>query len=161
MGLEIERKFRVKSDAYKREAIRSIHILQGYIAVTPTRTVRLRITDNEAFLTIKGPSPDGGLSRYEWEKTITIEEARALLPLCSSALIEKVRHIIPVAEHTFEVDEFMGRNRGLVIAEIELKSPDEYYPRPAWLGDEVTGQRRYHNASLLRHPYDEWCDEER
>ena len=157
--LEIERKFRVVGD-YKPHVNRSMHLVQGYIA-SGRRTVRVRIADNKAWLTIKGPSRDGGLSRFEWEKEIALREALELIQLSEGAVIEKYRHIVEYEGHTFEVDEFLGENEGLVIAEVELESPDEEFARPEWLGDEVTGIKRYYNSHLRAYPYSAWSDEER
>ena len=155
-GLEIERKFLVrKGDAYKRAAFASSHIQQGYIRCE-NATVRIRLRDDKAFLTIKGHSMDGGLSRYEFEKEITPTEASNLLKLCSGGLIDKRRWLVKSGSHTFEVDEFFGENEGLVVAEVELGSEDETFERPAWLGEEVTGDRRYYNSSLTKVPYSEW-----
>ena len=157
--LEIERKFRVVGD-YKPYISRSMHLVQGYIA-SGRRTVRVRIADDKAWLTIKGPSRDGGLSRFEWEKEIGLREALELIQLSEGAVIEKYRHIVEYEGHTFEVDEFLGENLGLTIAEVELESPDEEFMRPEWLGDEVTGIKRYYNSHLRAYPYSAWSNEER
>ena len=158
--MEIERKFLVKDSAYRHEAHSSSHIRQGYICSDRGRTVRVRLRDNEAYLTIKGPSMDGGLSRYEFEKTITRDEAEHLLALCEPGIIDKTRFLVDCGAHTFEVDEFHGDNDGLVMAEVELGAPDEPYERPDFLGQEVTGDRRYYNSHLRKHPYKEWRDEQ-
>ena len=158
-GMEIERKFLVKGNAYKKQARAARHILQGYICSEKGRTVRVRLRDDEAFLTIKGPSPDGGLSRYEFETSINGHEAMQLLKLCEPGIIDKTRYLVDCGSHTFEVDEFHGDNDGLVIAEVELKAPDEDYQRPDFLGEEVTGDRRYYNSHLRRNPYRLWKDE--
>ena len=159
MAQEIERKFLVVGE-YKHLAHSSSHLVQGYIA-SGRRTVRVRISDERAWLTIKGPSMDGGLSRFEWEKEIEAREALELLPLCEGALIDKHRHYIKVGNHTFEVDEFHGDNEGLTIAEVELSSADEEFIRPEWLGAEVTGTKRYYNSHLRAHPYKDWSEEEK
>lgn len=159
MAQEIERKFKVVGE-YKELAHNSMHLVQGYLA-SGRLTVRVRIADKGAWLTIKGASPDGGLSRYEWERPIELKEALELLQLAEGALIEKRRYLVEYEGHTFEVDEFEGDNEGLTIAEIELQSADEEFARPAWLGEEVTGQKRYYNSHLRRHPYKEWSEEER
>ena len=159
MAQEIERKFLVVGE-YKHLAHSSIHIVQGYVA-SGRRTVRVRISDDRAWLTIKGPSHDGGLSRFEWEIEIESRRALELLPLVEGALIDKRRYFIDVDGHTFEVDEFYGDNLGLVVAEVELQSADEEFARPEWLGREVTGQKRFYNSHLRAHPYSEWSDEER
>lgn len=155
MHTEIERKFLVRGD-YRKDAFKAIPMQQGYICNGSGRTVRVRICGDTAFLTIKGPSHDGGLSRYEWEKEIPVQEARELMELCDSGRIYKTRHLVKVGAHTFEVDEFHGDNEGLVVAEVELSAPDEAFEHPDWLGEEVTGDRRYYNASLCRNPFKNW-----
>ena len=159
MAQEIERKFLVVGE-YKNLAHTSMHLVQGYIA-SGRCTVRVRISDDRAWLTIKGPSMDGGLSRFEWEHEIPAKEALALLPLCEGALVDKRRYLVDFEGHTFEVDEFYGDNEGLVIAEVELQSVDEVVVYPAWLGKEVTGIRRYYNSQLRAHPYCLWSDGEK
>ena len=157
MAQEIERKFLVVGE-YKNLAHSVMHLVQGYIA-SGRRTVRVRISDDRAWLTIKGPSHDGGLSRFEWEKEIEAREALELLPLCEGALIDKHRYLVNVGDHTFEVDEFHGDNEGLTIAEVELSSTDEEFIHPEWLGAEVTGIKRYYNSHLRANPYKEWSNE--
>ncbi|MBR4870555.1 MAG: CYTH domain-containing protein [Alistipes sp.] len=157
MAQEIERKFLVVGE-YKNLAHSVMHLVQGYIA-SGRRTVRVRISDDRAWLTIKGPSHDGGLSRFEWEKEIEAHEALELLPLCEGALIDKHRYLVNVGDHTFEVDEFHGDNEGLTIAEVELSSTDEEFIHPEWLGAEVTGIKRYYNSHLRANPYKEWSNE--
>ena len=159
MATEIERKFLVTGE-YKHLAHSRLHITQGYIA-SGSRTVRVRISDNRAWLTIKGRSTDNGVSRIEWEKEISQSEARELLPLVEGALIDKYRYLIDFKGHTFEVDEFLGENEGLTMAEVELSRVDEEYERPEWLGREVTGERRFYNSHLVDHPYATWSAEER
>ena len=159
MAQEIERKFLVVGE-YKHLAHTSSHLVQGYIA-SGRRTVRVRISDERAWLTIKGPSHDGGLSRFEWEKEIEAREALELLQLCEGALIDKHRYLVSAGDHTFEVDEFHGDNEGLTIAEVELSSADEEFIRPEWLGAEVTGIKRYYNSHLRAHPYKDWSDDEK
>ena len=157
-GLEIERKFLVrKGDAYKRAAFASSHIQQGYIRCE-NATVRIRLRDDKAFLTIKGHSMDGGLSRYEFEKEITPNEASNLLKLCSGGLIDKRRWLVKSGSHTFEVDEFFGDNEGLVMAEVELGSEDEAYVKPEFIGLEVTGDKRFYNSHMLANPFCKWRD---
>ena len=157
-GLEIERKFLVhKGDAYKRAAYASSHIRQGYIPCEGA-TVRVRTRDDRAFLTIKGRSDEKGLSRYEFEKEITTDEAGHLLRLCRGGTIDKRRYLVKSGKHTFEVDEFYGDNAGLVMAEVELGSEDEPYEKPDFVGQEVTGDRRFYNSHLLTHPYSAWRD---
>lgn len=159
MGLEIERKYLVVGE-YKHLAHNSMHLIQGYIA-SGKRTVRVRVSDDAAWLTIKGPSLNGGLSRYEWEKEIDVKEAMELLQLAEGAVIDKVRYYVDYEGHTIEVDEFHGDNEGLVMAEIELQSEDERVVLPKWLGREVTGEKRFYNSHLRTHPYCEWLEEER
>ncbi|MDK3160256.1 CYTH domain-containing protein [Kamptonema cortianum] len=156
MPLEIERKFLVKDDSYKSAATEKLAVAQGYICSTTGRTVRVRIRGEKGFLTIKGATSASGLSRYEWEKEIAVADARDLLKLCETGLIEKIRHLVPVGRHVYEVDEFLGANAGLVVAEIELSTEEECFEKPAWLGEEVTLDRRYHNSMLAREPYTTW-----
>ena len=157
-GLEIERKFLVrKGDAYKRAAFSNSHIQQGYIPADGA-TVRVRTRDDKAFLTIKGKSVNGGMTRYEFEKEITLDEARSLLKLCKGGVIDKQRWLVKSGNHTFEVDEFFGDNAGLVMAEVELSSEDEAYEKPDFIGIEVTGDRRFYNSHLLTNPFSNWKD---
>ena len=157
MHIETERKFLVRDGRYKTQAVRSFRICQGYIAHDGGRTVRVRIRDGQGFLTIKGPSI-GEASRLEWEKEIPRQDAEDLFLLCKPGRVDKVRWIVPAAgtERFFEVDEFLGDNEGLVLAEIELGSEEEAFESPAWLGEEVTGDKRYYNAYLSRCPYQMW-----
>jgi len=155
MAQEIERKFLVKG-SFKEAAFDAIRITQGYLSTSPGRSVRVRIRGSQGFLTIKGPSRDGGLSRFEWEKEIGADEARELMALCEPGLIDKTRWLVKVGSHTFEVDEFHGDNEGLIVAEVELGAPDEAFEKPDWLGEEVTGDRRYYNSALTRNPYKIW-----
>ena len=157
--MEIERKFLVKDSSFKKQAFANSHICQGYICSGHGRTVRVRRRDDEAFLTIKGPSLDGGLSRYEFEKAISLDEARQLFQLCEPGIIDKTRYLVASGAHTFEVDEFHGDNDGLVMAEVELGAPDEEFVKPDFIGQEVTGDRRYYNSHLRIHPYSEWKQE--
>lgn len=158
MSIEIERKFLVNGD-YKSVAISHTRIIQGYICSQRGRTVRVRIRDRQGYLTIKGPSMAGGLSRYEFEKEITLDEALSLLRICEPGIIDKVRWLVPMGKHTFEVDEFFGKNEGLVMAEVELSDENEAYERPTFLGREVTGDRRFYNSCLRIHPFKEWQEE--
>ena len=156
MAIEIERKFLVLDDGYKKLAASSSRIKQGYICSERGRTVRIRMRDEKFYLTIKGPSLNGGLSRYEFEKEVTPDEGLSLFAICEPGIVDKKRWLVPVGTHTFEVDEFFGENEGLVIAEVELKSETETYERPPFIGQEVTGDRRYYNSQLRKHPYKEW-----
>ena len=158
MGMEIERKFLVIGDDYRRMAYASDRIRQGYICSGHGHTVRVRQRGDRAYLTIKGPSLDGGLSRYEFEKEITSDEAFHLFQLCEPGIIDKTRYLVSCGRHTFEVDEFYGDNEGLVMAEVELSSPDEPYEKPPFVGREVTGDRRYYNSHLRQYPYRLWKD---
>ena len=156
MNIEIERKFLVKDESFKNMATESHRLTQGYICKESGRTVRVRLWDDKGYLTIKGAGSASGMSRYEWEKEISAEDARDLFMLCQSGIIDKTRYIVPVDGKTFEVDEFYGENAGLVMAEIELESEDAAFTRPSWLGKEVTGDRRYYNSMLSVHPFSEW-----
>ena len=154
--IEIERKFLVTSDAFKRDFVRKNYIAQGYLNSTPERTVRVRIKGETGYLTIKGKSNETGLSRFEWEKEIALAEAKALLQLCEKGIIEKNRYEVKVGEHLFEVDEFFGENEGLLIAEVELQSETENFEKPNWLGKEVTQDQRYYNSNLSKNPFLNW-----
>ena len=153
---EIERKFLVAGD-FKKYAVKSYKIAQGYLSTVPERTVRIRIRDNQGFITIKGISNASGTTRFEWEKEIPLNEAENLLLLCEPTIIEKIRHIVPANDNLyFEVDEFLGENYGLIIAEIELPHENTAFTKPSWLGKEVTGQLKYYNAMLAKKPFREW-----
>ena len=155
MKTEIERKFLVKNDSFKEEAIYIHNIKQGYITKENGNTVRVRISDDKCYITIKGPS-DNGISRYEWEKEISINEAEELLKLCGKPeqIIEKERYIIATDDELyFEVDVFKGANEGLTIAEIELKQENQKFPQPEWLGKEITGDKSYYNPYLTVNPF--------
>nr|WP_315132461.1 CYTH domain-containing protein [uncultured Flavobacterium sp.] len=154
--IEIERKFLVSSDAFKTEAFKENTIAQGYLNSAPERTVRVRIKGDKGFLTIKGISNASGLSRFEWEKEIPVEEAKKLLVLCEKGVIDKTRFEVKVGNHIFEVDEFHGENKGLTVAEVELQSETETFEKPDWLGEEVTNDNRYYNAYLSNHPFTGW-----
>lgn len=155
-GFEIERKFLVKKgDAFKRAAFSCSHIVQGYIPADGA-TVRIRIRDNQAYLTIKSHSVDGGLSRYEFEKEITMDEAQHLIKLCKGGVIDKHRYLVKSGNHTFEVDDFHGENVGLIMAEVELSSTEEEFEKPEFIGIEVTGDKRFYNSHLLENPFSLW-----
>lgn len=156
MSQEIERKFLVKDTSYRDIAVSSSVIKQGYICSERGRTVRVRIRNGKGYLTIKGPSFDNGLSRYEWEKEIPVDEAEELMALCLPGVIDKTRYLVDYAGHIFEVDEFHGENYGLVVAEVELESADEKFDIPDFIGEEVTGQVKYYNSFLMRNPYKSW-----
>ena len=148
--LEIERKFLVVDDSYKQLSYGSFHIVQGYICSERGRTVRVRIRDERAYLTIKGPSENGGLSRYEFEREIPLEDGKQMMQLCEPGIIDKTRWLVKSGNHTFEVDEFHGANEGLVVAEVELAYEDEPFKKPDFIGKEVTGDRRYYNSQLRK-----------
>jgi CYTH domain-containing protein len=153
---EIERKFLVKDDRFKNESRCAIPIAQGYLSTVPERTVRIRIKGEKGYLTIKGKSNASGVSRLEWEKEITLQEAQHLLPLCEKGMIQKTRYEVVSGQHIVEVDVFEGENIGLVLAEIELQNENDSYEKPEWLGDEVTHDHRYYNAYLSQHPFTSW-----
>ena len=155
MAIEIERKFLVNGD-FNSEITSSFRIVQGYLASSPAVTVRVRVYGDKGYMTVKGKTNETGMSRFEWEKEIPAEEAFMLLKFCGGGFIDKIRHIVPFAGHVFEVDEFHGANEGLIMAEVELDSEDEAFERPSWLGNEVTGDMRYYNSMLLKHPYSKW-----
>lgn len=144
--MEIEHKYLVVDESFRAQATKVYHIEQGYLATRPT--VRVRIRDEEAFLTIKGASDSSGLMRDEWEYEIPVAEARELMKLCSGRTLVKDRYLVPYAGHTWEVDVFLGRHEGLTLAELEVERADETYELPPWAGLEVTGDRRYYNATM-------------
>lgn len=149
MGFETERKFLVKGE-FRHLATSSSTIIQRYLAKDPEKTIRIRIADDKAWLTIKGKPMDGSITRGEWEIPLEKSEALEIMDLCLPGKIEKTRYLVPDNGHVFEVDVFHDKNEGLVIAELELDSDDETYEIPAWLGDEVTGDRRYYNSWLAK-----------
>ncbi len=154
--VEIERKFLVTSTDFKAAAIRKTTIAQGYLSVHPERTVRVRIRGESGYLTIKGKSNDTGTTRFEWETEISLSEATSLFALTEAGRIEKIRWEVPNGNHVIEVDEFLGDNDGLIIAEIELAGEDEKYLKPDWLGKEVTNEAKYYNSYLSKNPYLKW-----
>ena len=157
MGVEIERKFKVKE--HFRPTGVGIEMAQGYLSRDPRRTVRIRIAGIQGFLTIKGETCGATRSEYEYE--IPAEEARELLALCDTPLVEKTRYVEMFCGKRWEVDIFHGANEGLRVAEIELAAEAEEFALPKWVGDEVTGERRYYNAALIAHPYSAWSVQER
>lgn len=152
---EIERKFLVSGE-FRSHAFSSTRICQGYLSSAKGRTVRVRIAGDRAFITIKGPVQ--GLSRFEWEKEIPMDDAQALLEICEPGVIDKTRYLVRNTDrtHVWEVDEFHGENEGLVVAEIELHSEEDTFDKPSWIGEEVSGDRRYYNSSLISNPYSKW-----
>lgn len=160
MGVEIERKFLVHGDAWRAATARRERLRQGYLANTPRASVRVRIAGEGAWLSVKSMTRE--LVRLEYEYAIPVAEADQMLDrLCDPPLVEKVRHVVPHAGHEWEVDEFLGANAGLIVAELELDAPDEAYARPDWLGEEVTHESRYYNFNLVTHPYAAWSAAER
>jgi CYTH domain-containing protein len=156
MTVEIERKFLVNSNTFKDEAFRSYAIKQGFLNSHKDRTVRVRLKKDNGFITVKGKSSEDGLTRFEWEKNISTEEAENLLKLCEEGIIDKTRYEVKHGNHIFEIDEFFGENEGLIIAEIELQSENEFFEKPNWLGREVTGDVKYYNSQLSKQPYKYW-----
>lgn len=155
MAQEIERKFLVTGE-FKSQAYAQSRIVQGYISSVRGRTVRVRIRDGKGYLTIKGASNDSGTSRYEWEHELPLAEAQELMKLCEPGVIDKTRYLVRSGVHTFEVDEFYGENRGLIVAEVELASEEEAFVKPCFIGREVTGDVRYYNSQLMQKPYSTW-----
>ncbi|NLM74771.1 MAG: CYTH domain-containing protein [Clostridiaceae bacterium] len=153
MALEIERKFLVTNSDYKKGAVRSFYS-QGYLSDDPDRIVRVRICDDSAFLTIKSRKND--LERYEFEYPIPLSDAEVLLSLCKKPIVRKYRYTLTYKGFTWQVDEFLDENQGLVIAEIELEDSSQPFEKPHWIGKEVTSDPRYYNANLIRHPYNMW-----
>lgn len=154
--IEIERKFLVHSEAFKTEAFNKYVIKQGFLNSHKERTVRVRLIKEKGFLTIKGLSKANGLSRFEWETEVSKSEAEALLNLCETGIIDKLRYEVKCGNHVYEVDEFFGANKGLIIAEVELKSESESFMKPDWLGNEVTGNIKYYNSNLSKEPFKTW-----
>ena len=155
MAKEIERKFLVKGD-FKSEAFKATRITQGYLSSVPERTVRVRVKGDKGFITIKGIGNASGITRYEWEKEIPVEDVKELLLICEPGVIDKTRYLVKAGEYTFEVDEFHGDNEGLIVAELELPDENAPFERPDWLGEEVTGDSRYYNAALSVNPFKTW-----
>lgn len=158
MHQEIERKFLV-TGKFKHLAYNCTHIEQGYFATAPGRTVRVRIRGDKGYLTIKGPAVAEGLSRYEFETEVPLDDAHELMKLCVPGSVIKDRYLIKNGKHTIEVDEFFGDNEGLIMAEIEFEEENEEYEKPDFLGKEVTGDKHYYNKYMIAHPYKEWKDE--
>ena len=154
--IEIERKFLVASNDFISESQVHFEIAQGYLSSNPKRTVRVRIKADKGYLTIKGKGNESGVSRFEWEKEIPLDDAKNLLQLCEKGVITKTRYNIKKGNHTFEVDVFHDANNGLIVAEIELNNENEFFEKPKWLGEEVTNNERYYNAFLSRKPFTTW-----
>lgn len=155
MPIEIERKFLVSGDAWLADADRGQHIQQGYIIGTDRVSVRVRLV-NDSICTLTTKLPRCGMSRFEFENELTLAEARTLIAVCEGAVIDKIRYTLRFGGNLWEVDVFRGRNEGLVVAEIELRSEDQEFARPAWLGREVTGIGRYQNSALVKRPFQSW-----
>jgi adenylate cyclase len=154
MGTEIERKFLLIGDAW-RENARGTLLRQGYISSQPGRTVRVRTANNQGYLTLKGKTT--GITRCEFEYPIPLDDANMLLDqLCEQPILEKIRYLVDYKGFIWEVDEFLGDNAGLLIAEIELEAENQSFAKPEWLGEEVSGDRRYFNSSLSRYPFLRW-----
>jgi CYTH domain-containing protein len=149
MATETERKFLVLGE-FRDKAVRIIEITQGYLSVDPFKTIRIRITDNEAYLTVKSPRKADTIARGEWEFSIPPSDARDLMEICLPGRVVKTRYEIPAGNRKFEVDVFHDKNEGLIIAEIELGSENEHFDKPEWLGDEVTGDPRYYSSNLIK-----------
>lgn len=154
--VEIERKFLVVSNDFENDAYSKKRIVQAYLNSNPERTVRIRIKEEVAFLTIKGKGNASGTTRLEWETEIPVEDAEKLLLICEKGVIDKIRHEVTVGAHVYEVDVFCGDNDGLLVAEIELQSEDEFFEKPVWLGEEVTNDERFYNAYLSKKPFKNW-----
>ena len=155
MAQEIEKKFLVAGE-FKESAKKATRITQGYLSSGPERTVRVRVKGEKGYITVKGIGNDSGASRFEWEKEIPVEDVRDLLKICEPGVIDKTRYLVDCDGHTFEVDEFYGDNEGLVVAEVELGDENEAFTRPSWLGEEVTGDKKYYNSMLMKNPYKNW-----
>jgi len=156
MSQEIERKYLVKNGDFKKQSFKKINIVQGFLSSVPERTVRIRISEQKAFLTVKGIGNKSGISRFEWEKGISIKDAKSLIKLCEPGIISKIRYNVKSGNHIIEIDEFQENNKGLIIAEIELKSESENFKKPSWLGQEVTGVVKYYNSMLSIKPFKTW-----
>jgi len=166
MGVEIERKFLVTDDGWRREATGRVHMIQGYLVDASAfrqglarSSVRVRVTDSEAWLNIK--SAKLGIERQEFEYPLPLDDAEIMLRTLCDGCVEKFRYLVPVQGHTFEIDEFLGDNEGLVVAELELPATDAPFPHPSWLGREVSHMPRYYNVNLITHAWRDWSDAER
>lgn len=155
MATEIERKFLVTSDDWRNQAAEKKTIRQGYFGPASKASIRIRISDNSANINIKSATLE--VTRREYEIPVPLADAEEMLDnLCERPFIEKIRHLVPVGNHVWEVDEFFGDNEGLVVAEIELSSADESFDKPSWLGKEVSSDKRYYNVCLVKHPFKDW-----
>ena len=156
MSIEIERKFLVQDNSFKSGSFKKSYIKQGFLNSNKFRVVRVRVLDDLGFITVKGISSKDGTTRFEWEKKIPLEEAHNLLNLCEAGIIEKNRYFNKVEGKIYEIDVFEDDNKGLTIAEIELNNALESFEKPQWLGKEVTGQTKYYNSELSKHPFSKW-----
>jgi adenylate cyclase len=157
MAIEIEHKFLLANDGWRAEVTHSIDYRQGYLSSQPTSSIRIRVSDQHAWLNIK--SATIGTHRHEYEYEIPLSDANQILDeLCKKPLVEKTRHFVEHDQHTWEIDEFYGANQGLIVAELELSAIGEAFVKPAWLGVEVTHDMRYYNNNLSNHPYTTWSD---
>ncbi|MDN3642314.1 CYTH domain-containing protein [Lutimonas halocynthiae] len=155
-NLEIERKFLILNNDFKKESYKKERIIQGFLSSVPERTVRVRLTGDAGFITVKGIGNEAGTTRFEWEREISKQEAESLLEICEAGIIDKERYYVKAGEHIFEIDEFELDNKGLVMAEVELKNEEDSFEKPKWLGEEVTGQKKYYNSSLVKNPFQNW-----
>jgi adenylate cyclase len=151
---EIERKFLVLNNDFIQESYEKYVIKQGFISNDPERVVRIRIARNQGFLTIKGKN--SGIERFEWEKEITLEEATLLLTLCKKPILEKTRFLVNFQSFIYEIDVFEAENKGLIVAELELKNANQSFEKPNWLGKEVSDDIKYFNSNLLENPFKNW-----
>lgn len=149
MATETERKFLVKNE-FRHLAVREIKITQAYLSIDPQKTIRIRLADSKAFLTVKSRPQKNSITRNEWEVEIPVNDAQEMMSICLPGRIVKTRYLVPLGTHTFEIDVFHEKNEGLVVAEIELNSDNESFDKPDWLGDEVTGMPQYYNANLIK-----------
>ena len=154
--IEIERKFLVNSEDFKKQSSPPIRIVQGFLNTHPKRTVRVRLKGDKGYLTVKGKSSENGTTRFEWETEISKEEASELLKLCEKGMIEKMRYEVNYKNHNFEIDVFSGDNQGLILVEVELDDENETFDKPDWLGEEVTGNSKYYNSQLSKNPFKAW-----
>jgi len=149
MATETERKYLVKGE-FRNLAVREINIIQSYLSVDPEKTIRLRIANNTAFLTVKSKPKKNSITRNEWEVEIPLKDGLEMMNLCLPGRVVKTRFIVPSGKHTFEIDVFHEQNEGLVVAEIELTTENELFEKPDWLGEEVTGNPKYFNSNLIK-----------
>jgi len=149
MATETERKFLVKGE-FRNLAVREIKIIQSYLSVDPEKTIRLRIANNTAFLTVKSKPKKNSLTRSEWEVEIPLKDGLEMMNLCLPGRVVKTRYLVPSGKHTYEIDVFHEQNEGLVVAEIELTTENELFEKPDWLGEEVTGNPKYFNSNLIK-----------